>query len=151
LRALIFGIDHSGGGTWSIYFQRTMGGNDITGIEELGSYPDYRFRAPTALVPWEFRALALGLSGPRSWRISARVALARADIGFDHFRHSLCDGLTIRPAVTLRSPFYLPGAAEKGHTRPPTSVPGCWADRTGRRCFDFRAWFILVGRPGARP
>jgi len=122
------------------YFQRTMGGNDINGDRELGSYPDYRFRAPNLLCSVEFRALDLGPFGAAIMADFGRVALARARHRFDHFRHSYATGLTIRPAVYLRSPFYCPGAAEKGHTLAYIS-PGLLADRTGRRCFDFRAWF----------
>jgi hypothetical protein len=43
------------------YLQQTLGGQDINSTLSLGSYQDYRFRAPNLLIaPGEFRALHLG-------------------------------------------------------------------------------------------
>jgi hypothetical protein len=118
LRALISESIIPAGHVEPFYFQRTMGGNDINGDRELGSYADYRFRAPNLLL---FRgSFEHSIWGPIGATIMAdygRVALARADIGFDHFRHSYATGLTIRaggfPQVWL---LFAWGGGEGTHT-----------------------------------
>jgi hypothetical protein len=118
LRALISESIIPAGHVEPFYFQRTMGGGDINGDRELGSYPDYRFRAPNLLL---FRgSFEHSIWGPIGAMIMAdygRVALARADIGFDHFRHSYATGLTIRaggyPQVSI---LFAWGGGEGTHT-----------------------------------
>jgi hypothetical protein len=79
------------------YFQPTLGGNDINGNWKLGSYADYRFRAPNVLLfHGSFEHSLWGPIGATIMSDFGRVALTRADIGFDHFRHSYAAGFTIR-------------------------------------------------------
>jgi hypothetical protein len=79
------------------YFQPTLGGVDINGNRALPSYPDYRFRAPNLLL---FRgSFEHSIWGPLGAALMAdwgRVALRRADLGFEHFRHSYAAGVTLR-------------------------------------------------------
>jgi hypothetical protein len=88
------------------YFQQTLGGADINGAMALGSYQDYRFRAPNLLLLQEsFEHSIWGPFGLKLMADEGRVALARGDLGFDHLRHSFAGGLTLRaggfPMVSL--------------------------------------------------
>ena len=79
------------------YFQQTLGGSDINGAMSLGSYQDYRFRAPNLLLFEEsFEHSIWGPFGLKFMADEGRVALTRGDVGFDHFRHSYAGGLTLR-------------------------------------------------------
>jgi hypothetical protein len=79
------------------YFQPTLGGNDINGNWKLGSYADYRFRAPNVLLfHGSFEHSLWGPIGATIMSDFGRVAVTRAELGFDHFRHSYAAGLTIR-------------------------------------------------------
>lgn len=88
------------------YFQQTLGGSDINGQLALGSYQDYRFRAPNVLLAQAY--IEHSVWGPLGLKFmvdEGRVALTRSDLGFSHLRHSLAAGLTIRaggfPMVSL--------------------------------------------------
>ena len=88
------------------YFQQTLGGSDIDGNMALGSYQDYRFRAPNLLLLQE--SFEHSIWGPFGFKFLAdqgRVALMRSDVGFDHLKHSFAAGLTLRagglPMVSL--------------------------------------------------
>jgi hypothetical protein len=88
------------------YFQQTLGGADINGAMALGSYQDYRFRAPNLLLLQEsFEHSIWGPFGLKFMTDQGRVALTRGDLGFDHLKHSLAAGLTLRaggfPMVSL--------------------------------------------------
>jgi hypothetical protein len=88
------------------YFEQTLGGSDINSDTELGSYQDYRFRAPNLLLLQEhFEHSIWGPFGMQLMADQGRVALTRGDLGFDHFRHSFAAGLTLRaggfPMVSL--------------------------------------------------
>lgn len=79
------------------YFQQTLGGSDINGAMSLGSYQDYRYRAPNLLLLQE--GFEHSLWGPFGFKFTAdqgRVALMRSDLGFDHLRHSFAGGFTLR-------------------------------------------------------
>ncbi|HEY6371489.1 MAG TPA: hypothetical protein VIX37_12995 [Candidatus Sulfotelmatobacter sp.] len=79
------------------YFQQTLGGSDINGAMSLGSYQDYRYRAPNLLLLQE--GFEHSIWGPFGFKFTAdqgRVALARSDLGFDHLRHSFAGGFTLR-------------------------------------------------------
>jgi hypothetical protein len=79
------------------YFQRTLGGSDINGAMSLGSYQDYRYRAPNLLLMQE--TFEHSIWGPFGFKFEAdqgRVALTRSDLGFDHLRHSFAGGFTLR-------------------------------------------------------
>lgn len=88
------------------YFQQTLGGSDINGALALGSYRDYRFRAPNLLLLQEsFEHSIWGPFGLKFMTDQGRVALTRGDLGFNHLKHSLAAGLTLRaggfPMVSL--------------------------------------------------
>ena len=88
------------------YFQQTLGGQDINSSLSLGSYQDYRFRAPNLLLLQE--SFEHSIWGPFGFKFMAdqgRVALTRGDLGFSHLKHSFAGGLTLRaggfPMVSL--------------------------------------------------
>jgi hypothetical protein len=88
------------------YFQQTLGGADVNGGMALGSYQDYRFRAPNILLLQEsFEHSIWGPFGLKFMTDEGRVALTRGDLGFDHLKHSFAGGLTLRaggfPMVSL--------------------------------------------------
>src|SRR5438445_3148607 len=79
------------------YFQPTLGGSDINGGLALGSYQDYRFRAPNVLLLQEsFEHSIWGPFGLKLMADQGRVALMRGDIGFSHLKHSFAGALTLR-------------------------------------------------------
>jgi hypothetical protein len=79
------------------YFQQTLGGQDINSSLALGSYQDYRFRAPNLLLLQEnFEHSIWGPFGVKFVADQGRVALTRDDLGFSHLRHSYAGGLTLR-------------------------------------------------------
>jgi len=99
------------------YFQQTLGGSDIDGAMALGSYRDYRFRAPNILLFQEsFEHSIWGPFGIKLMADQGRVALTRDDVGFSHLRHSFAGGLTLRagafPMVNL---MFAWGGAEGHH------------------------------------
>ena len=88
------------------YFQQTLGGQDINSSLALGSYQDYRFRAPNLLLLQEsFEHSIWGPFGLKFMADQGRVALTRGDLGFDHLKHTFATGLTLRaggfPMVSL--------------------------------------------------
>lgn len=88
------------------YFQPTLGGSDINGQSMLGSYQDYRFRAPNLLLMnGSFEHSVWGPLGFAFTADQGNVETARSQIGFDHLKHSFAAGLTVRaggfPMVTV--------------------------------------------------
>jgi hypothetical protein len=88
------------------YFQQTLGGSDIDGNLALGSYQDYRFRAPNLLLLQQsFEHSIWGPFGFQFMTDEGRVALTRGDLGFSDLKHSFAAGLTLRagafPMVSL--------------------------------------------------
>jgi hypothetical protein len=88
------------------YFQQTLGGADINGALALGSYQDYRFRAPNLLLLQEsFEHSIWGPFGVKFMADEGRVAIMRGDLGFSDLKHSFAGGLTLRagafPMVSL--------------------------------------------------
>ena len=88
------------------YFQPTLGGQDSDSSLTLGSYQDYRFRAPNILLLQEnFEHSIWGPFGVAFTADQGCVALDRGDLGFSHLRHSFAAGLTLRaggfPMVSL--------------------------------------------------
>ncbi|MCU1269949.1 MAG: hypothetical protein JWN74_1243 [Acidobacteriaceae bacterium] len=88
------------------YLQQTLGGQDINNELALGSYRDYRFRAPNLLLLQE--SLEHSIWGPFGLKLMAdegRVALTHGDVGFSDLKHSFAGGLTLRagafPMVSL--------------------------------------------------
>lgn len=87
----------SGTSVVPFYFQQTLGGSDINSTMTLGSYQDYRFRAPNLLLLQEsFEHSIWGPFGLKFMADQGRVALTRSDLGFSHLRHSFAGGLTLR-------------------------------------------------------
>ena len=102
------------------YFQPTLGGGDIDKQRALASYPDYRFRAPEAVL---FRALyehplpKYSFLGLLFRADSGKVAITRGNLDLSHLRHSYGAGFTVR---ALDFPYlifmYAWGGAEGSHT-----------------------------------
>jgi hypothetical protein len=99
------------------YFQQTLGGSDINGAMSLGSYEDFRFRAPNLLLLQEsFEHSIWGPFGLKFMADEGRVALTRGDLGFDHLKHSFAAGLTLRAGgVPMVSLMFAWGGAEGHH------------------------------------
>jgi hypothetical protein len=99
------------------YFQQTLGGSDINGALALGSYRDYRFRAPNLLLLQEsFEHSIWGPFGLKFMADEGRVALTRGDVGFSHLRHSFAAGLTLRAGgFPMVSMMFAWGGAEGHH------------------------------------
>jgi hypothetical protein len=96
----------SGTSTVPFYLQPTLGGSDINSALSLGSYQDYRFRAPNILLLQEsFEHSIWGPLGLKAMADQGRVAVTRGDLGFSHLKHSFAAGLTLRaggfPMVSL--------------------------------------------------
>ncbi|MGH9495976.1 MAG: hypothetical protein ACRD3B_13335 [Candidatus Sulfotelmatobacter sp.] len=99
------------------YFQQTLGGSDINSAMSLGSYQDYRFRAPNLLLlEGAVEHSVWGPFGVKFMADEGRVALTRGDLGFSHMKHSFAAGLTLRagafPMVQL---MFAWGGAEGHH------------------------------------
>lgn len=100
------------------YLQPTLGGSDINGFTALGSYADYRFRAPTLLLVRE--SIEHSVAGPIGATLivdAGKVASRVGSLGSSPWLHSVSAGLTIRaggaPEVYL---LYSRGGSEGGHT-----------------------------------
>jgi hypothetical protein len=79
------------------YFQPTIGGSDIDSNMWLGSYPDYRFRAPNVLVlRGSFEHSIWGPVGATFMVDEGKAALTHGDLDFTHLAHSYAAGLTLR-------------------------------------------------------
>ena len=107
----------SGTSVVPFYFQQTLGGSDINSMLALGSYQDYRFRAPNLLLLQE--SFEHSIWGPFGFKFMAdqgRVALTRGDLGFSHLKHSFAGGLTLRAgAFPLVSLMFAWGGPEGHH------------------------------------
>lgn len=100
------------------YFQQTMGGQDVNSSMMLGSYQDYRFRAPNLLFLEErFEHSIWGPLGLQFVGDQGRVALKRGDLGFDDLKHSFAVGFTLRAgAFPMVSLMFAWGGPEGHHT-----------------------------------
>ena len=107
----------SGTSVVPFYFQPTLGGQDINSQLALGSYQDYRFRAPNLLLLQEsFEHSIWGPFGLKFMADQGRVALTRGDLGFSHLRHSFAAGLTLRAgAFPMISMMFAWGGPEGQH------------------------------------
>lgn len=100
------------------YFQPTLGGADINGATSLGSYADYRFRAPNLLLMRErFEHSIWGPFGFEALADEGKVALTRSALGFDHLHHSFGAGMSIRaggfPVINM---LFAWGGGEGSHS-----------------------------------
>jgi len=97
MRLLVSESIASGTSAVPFYFQQTLGGSDINSALALGSYQDYRFRAPNLLLLQEsFEHSIWGPFGLKFMADEGRVALTRGDLGFSDLKHSFAGGLTLR-------------------------------------------------------
>jgi hypothetical protein len=99
------------------YFQQTLGGQDINSNLALGSYQDYRFRAPNLLL---FQgSVEHSIWGPFGAMFTAdegQVALTRSDVGFNHMKRSFAAGLTLRAgAFPMVAIMFAWGGSEGTH------------------------------------
>lgn len=106
VRLLISESITSATSTVPFYFQPTLGGQDIDSMLALGSYQDYRFRAPNLLLLQEnFEHSIWGPFGAKFMADQGRVAITRGDLGFSDLKHSFAAGVTLRagafPMVAL--------------------------------------------------
>jgi hypothetical protein len=106
MRLLVSESIASGSSVVPFYFQQSLGGSDINSALALGSYQDYRFRAPNILLLQEsFEHSIWGPFGLKFMADEGRVALTRGDLGFSDLKHSFAGGLTLRaggfPMVSL--------------------------------------------------
>jgi hypothetical protein len=98
------------------YFQQTLGGQDIDGNLTLGSYQDYRYRAPNLLLLQE--SFEHSIWGPFGFKFMAdegRVALTRDDLGFSHLRHSFAAGFTLRAGAFPMVQLMFAWGGPEGH------------------------------------
>jgi hypothetical protein len=118
VQLFITGSIPSSGNAVPFYFQPTLGGSDLNGNTWLGSYNDYRFRAPNAMV---LRGtFEHSIWGPLGFVFSAdqgKVAFKRGDLGYNHLAHSFSVGATLRAAgLPVISLAYCWGGKEGEHT-----------------------------------
>jgi hypothetical protein len=100
------------------YFQPSLGGMDINNNNSLGSFQDFRFRAPNVMF---FRqSLEHSIWGPFGFSVmvdEGKVGLTRGDLGSNPWIHSFSTGLTLRaggfPQVFL---LFAWGGGEGTHT-----------------------------------
>ncbi|HKV79365.1 MAG TPA: hypothetical protein VJP02_14550 [Candidatus Sulfotelmatobacter sp.] len=98
------------------YFQQTLGGQDIDSNLTLGSFRDYRFRAPNLLLLQEsYETSIWGPFGLKFMADEGRVALTRGDLGFSHFRHSYAAGLTLRAGAFPMVQLMFAWGGPEGH------------------------------------
>jgi hypothetical protein len=86
------------GNSVPFYFQPTLGGSDINGNQALGSYQDYRFRAPNIMLVREsFEHSVWNLPiGVAFMADEGKVALKPGGLGGSPWLHSFSTGLTLR-------------------------------------------------------
>jgi hypothetical protein len=107
----------SGTSVVPFYFQQTLGGSDINSALTLGSYQDYRFRAPNLLLLEEsFEHSIWGPFGLKFVADQGRVALTRSDVGFSDLKYSYATGLTLRAGgFPMVSMMFAWGGSEGHH------------------------------------
>ena len=98
------------------YFQQTLGGADINSAMSLGSYQDYRFRAPNLLLLQGSAEHSLwGPFGVKFTADSGRVAMTHGDLGFSHLKHSFAAGLTLRAGAFPMVQMMFAWGGPEGH------------------------------------
>lgn len=98
------------------YFQQTLGGSDINSAMSLGSYQDYRFRAPNLLLlEQSFEHSIWGPFGLKFMADEGRVALTRGDLGFSDMKHSFAAGLTLRAGAFPMVQLMFAWGGPEGH------------------------------------
>jgi hypothetical protein len=117
VRLLISESLTSGTSVVPFYLQQTLGGSDINSVLTLGSYQDYRFRAPNLLLLEEsFEHSIWGPFGVKFMADQGRVALTRSDVGFSDLKYSYAGGLTLRAGgFPMISVMFAWGGSEGSH------------------------------------
>jgi hypothetical protein len=100
------------------YFQPTLGGSDINGNTVLGSYQDYRFRAPDVMFVREsIEHSVYGPVGATFFVDEGKIALTGGGLRTNPWLHSWSAGLTLRaggfPVVSV---LYSQGGTEGHHS-----------------------------------
>jgi hypothetical protein len=108
----------TGNNSMPFYLQPTIGGTDINNVDDLRSYRDYRFRAPSALVfQAEYMRTIWGPLAFLGFYDTGRVAEQRSDIGISQMHHSFGAGFTIQLGASALMKFYYAwGGREGTHT-----------------------------------
>lgn len=99
------------------YFQPTLGGSDIDGLDTLRGLVDYRLRAPNrVLLQADLYHDIWGPFGILAFYDTGRVALTPSDLSLSHLRHDYGVGAYIRAGgnIVLRA-FIAFGAGEGSH------------------------------------
>jgi hypothetical protein len=116
LRLLLAESINSATSAVPFYFQQTLGGQDINSALALGSYQDYRFRAPNLLLLQEYFEHSIwGPFGLKFMADQGRVALTRGDLEFSHLKHSFAAGLTLRAGAFPMVSLVLAWGGTEGH------------------------------------
>jgi hypothetical protein len=99
------------------YFQDTLGGSDIHGLDTLRGLVDYRLRAPNRmLLQADFYHDIWGPIGILGFADTGRVALVPSDLAFSHLRHDFGVGAYIRAGGNIVLRAYIGfGAGEGSH------------------------------------
>jgi hypothetical protein len=98
------------------YFQPTLGGQGLDGAMTLGSYADYRFRAPNVFLFQEtFEHSIWGPLGVEFQADEGKVALTRGQIDFSNFKHSFAAGVTLRVGAFPMGKVLIAWGGPEGH------------------------------------
>jgi len=118
LRLLLSESMNSATSAVPFYFQQTLGGSDINSAMSLGSYQDYRFRAPDNLAfEVEFNRRLWKPLGIMVFYDTGEVAVQASDLSFAKMRHSFGGGLTLWSATKVVFRAYVGfGGGEGAHT-----------------------------------
>jgi hypothetical protein len=106
------------GNSIPFYLQPTIGGNDISNVDVLRSYRDYRFRAPSLLTfQAEYRRTIWGPIAALAFYDVGRVAEQRSDIAIANMHHSFGAGFLVQlGAFPVMKFYYAWGGGEGTHT-----------------------------------
>jgi hypothetical protein len=106
------------GNSMPFYLQPTIGGTDINNVDALGSYRDYRFRAPNVIAfQAEYRRTIRGPIAALGFYDVGRVAEDRSDIQIAHMLHSFGVGMIVQlGSLPVFKVYYAWGGREGTHT-----------------------------------
>jgi hypothetical protein len=99
------------------YYQETLGGSDINGLDTIRGLVDYRLRAPNRLLlQADFYHDIWGPFGILGFVDTGRVALTPSDLSFSDLRHDFGAGAYIRAGGNIVLRAYIAfGAGEGSH------------------------------------
>jgi hypothetical protein len=116
----------SGGSQVPFYYQQTLGGSDIDGIDTLRGYNDYRFRAPNLWLLQAMYERTVTMTLPRKTGAPVRFDLAPSvfyDVGdvdtnrsnlFSHAKSTYGFGLALRVGNRTLARAYIGFRSEEG-------------------------------------